>query len=78
MTSEAADRQAQLAETFREAEQAGLRIAIKGRLAALVLLGTFLVLSRLANPAHALELEQFPITDGRILQQRSNFHIRSA
>ena len=56
MTSETADQQAQLAETFREAEQAGLRIAIKCRLAALVLLGTFLVLSRLANPAHALEL----------------------
>ena len=27
-------------------------------------------------PSHLLE--QFPITDGRILQQRSNFHIRSA
>ena len=45
-----------LADTFLEAEQAGLRIAIKGRTAALVLLGTFLVLSRSANPEHALEL----------------------
>ena len=32
--------------------------------------GTFSFLGR--------NLEQFPITDGRILQQRSNFHIRSA
>jgi hypothetical protein len=42
--------------TFREAEQAGLRIAIKGRLVALVLLGAYLVVSRIANPEHALEL----------------------
>ncbi len=45
-----------LADTFLEAEQAGLRIAIKGRTAALLLLGTFLVLSRSANPEHAFEL----------------------
>lgn len=45
-----------LAATFREAEEAGLRLAIKGRTAALLLLGTFLVLSRRANPEHALEL----------------------
>jgi len=45
-----------LEDTFREAEQAGLRIAIKGRTVALLLLGTFLVLSRRANPEHALEL----------------------
>ncbi|WP_282610102.1 adenylate/guanylate cyclase domain-containing protein [Pelagibius sp. Alg239-R121] len=45
-----------LAETFREAEQAGLRIALKGRLVALVLLGAFLVLTRLADPGHALDL----------------------
>jgi class 3 adenylate cyclase len=45
-----------LADTFLEAEQAGLRIAIKGRTAALLLLGTFLVLSRRANPEHAFEL----------------------
>jgi class 3 adenylate cyclase len=45
-----------LADTFLEAEQAGLRIAIKGRTAALFLLGTFLVLSRSANPEHAFEL----------------------
>jgi class 3 adenylate cyclase len=45
-----------LADTFLEAEQAGLRIAIKGRTVALLLLGTFLVLSRSANPEHAFEL----------------------
>ncbi len=45
-----------LADTFRQAEQAGLRIAIKGRTIALLLLGTFLVLSRSANPEHAFEL----------------------
>jgi len=54
--AETVDHQATLAQTFREAEQAGLRIAIKGRLVALVLLGAFLVLSRLANPEHAIEL----------------------
>lgn len=48
--------QTTLDQTFREAEQAGLRVAIKGRIAALLLLGTFLVLSRIQNPAHALEL----------------------
>ncbi len=56
MTNETVNQQAYLAETFRQAEQAGLRIAIKGRVAALVLLGTYLVLSRLANPGHAFEL----------------------
>ena len=45
-----------LADTFLEAEQAGLKIAIKGRTAALFLLGAFLVLSRRANPEHAFEL----------------------
>ncbi len=49
------DKQAYLAQTFYEAEQAGLRIAIKGRLVALVLLGAFLVLSRLGNPDHAMD-----------------------
>jgi len=54
--TEAAERKAHLARTFLEAERAGLRIAIKGRLVALALLGVFLVLSRLANPEHALQL----------------------
>ena len=56
MPAETVDHQAALAQTFRDAEQAGLRIAIKGRLVALVLLGAFLVVSRLASPEHALEL----------------------
>ena len=56
MTTNTADQQATLERTFHEAEQAGLRIAIKGRLAALALLGVFLVLSRLRDPAHSLEL----------------------
>ena len=56
MPSYTLNQQSRLADTFREAEQAGLRVAIKGRLAALVLLGVFLVLTRLRNPAHALEL----------------------
>ena len=56
MPVETPDRQAHLDRTFREAEQAGLRIAIKGRLVALVLLGAYLVVSRIANPEHALEL----------------------
>ena len=42
--------------TFRETEEAGLRIAIKCRFAALLLLAVFLVVTRLANPLHALEL----------------------
>lgn len=54
--TEAAERKDHLARTFLEAERAGLRIAIKGRLVALALLGVFLVLSRLANPEHALQL----------------------
>lgn len=56
MRSDSADPQTRLAETLREAEQTGLRIAIKGRVAALVLLGIFLVVSRRADPQHALEL----------------------
>ncbi len=56
MSSDADTQQARLAETFRQVEQAGLRIAIKGRLVALVLLGAFLVLSRIRNPEHALDL----------------------
>lgn len=56
MPSDTDNQQARLAATFREAEQAGLRIAIKGRLVALVLLGAFLVLTRMANPEHALDL----------------------
>ncbi len=56
MPAETVDHQAALARTFRDAEQAGLRIAIKGRLAALALLGAFLVVSRLASPEPALEL----------------------
>lgn len=56
MPSDTDNQQARLAETFREAERTGLRIAIKGRLVALVLLGAFLVLTRLANPEHALDL----------------------
>lgn len=56
MPSDRLNQQSQLDQTFREAEQAGLRVAIKGRIAALLLLGAFLVLSRIQNPAHALEL----------------------
>ncbi len=56
MPSDADNQQARLAETFRQAEQAGLRVALKGRLIALVLLGAFLVLSRMRNPEHALDL----------------------
>ncbi|MDX1575075.1 MAG: adenylate/guanylate cyclase domain-containing protein [Kiloniellales bacterium] len=56
MPAETLDRQAYLGRTLREAEQAGLRIAIKGRLVALVLLGAFLVVSRISNPEHALDL----------------------
>jgi len=56
VASEPFDRNADLTRTFQEAERAGLKIAIKGRLIALILLGIFLVASRSANPAHALEL----------------------
>lgn len=42
-------------ETLAEAEQAGLRLAIKGRTAALVLLCLFLVWSRSSDPARAIE-----------------------
>jgi len=50
------DRDAHLSQTFLDAERAGLKVAIKGRLIALVLLGIFLVSSRSANPSHALDL----------------------
>lgn len=56
MQSDTASQQTRIAETFRDAEQAGLRIAIKGRLVALALLGVFLVGSLIQNPDHALEL----------------------
>ncbi|MGB5833713.1 MAG: hypothetical protein WBG92_17205 [Thiohalocapsa sp.] len=56
MQSDTASQQTRIAETFRDAEQAGLRIAIKGRLVALAILGVFLVGSRIQNPDHALEL----------------------
>lgn len=56
MPSNRLNQQTTLDQTLREAEQAGLRVAIKGRIAALLLLGAFLVLTRLQNPAHALEL----------------------
>ncbi|MEP3246366.1 MAG: adenylate/guanylate cyclase domain-containing protein [Sneathiella sp.] len=42
--------------TFLEAEQTGLRVAIKGRLIALLLVGSFMVLTRIANLSHALDL----------------------
>ncbi len=42
-------------QAFVQAEQAGLKVAIKGRLVALVLLGVFLVVSRSADPARAVE-----------------------
>ncbi len=56
MTDDTTEREAYLARTFREAEQAGLRVAIKGRVVVLLLLGAFLVWSRWSNPAHAIEL----------------------
>lgn len=56
MPSDSANPQSRLAATLLEAEQTGLRIAIRGRVVALVLLGIFLVISRRANPEHALEL----------------------
>lgn len=56
MTQGRVEQQGALEQTFREAERAGLRFAIKGRLVALGLLGLFMVLSRLRDPAHALEL----------------------
>ncbi|MCG8494153.1 MAG: adenylate/guanylate cyclase domain-containing protein [Sneathiellales bacterium] len=43
-------------ETFLEAEQAGLRLAIKGRLIALLFIGSFMVLTRLGNLALAFDL----------------------
>ena len=56
MTSETAKQQDYLDETFQEAERAGLRIAIRCRWAALLLLGLFLVISRRAGLEHALTL----------------------
>lgn len=56
MPRDADNQQDRLDETFREAEQASLRAALLGRIAALLLLGIFLVVSRLARPDHALEL----------------------
>ena len=80
MTSETVNQQVQLAETFREAEQAGLRIAIKCRLAALLLLGTYLVVSRMANPEHSLELGlgiAIFAALGRVLRPRTAPSLRS-
>ena len=56
MASERADQQDYLARTFTEAEQAGLRIAIRCRWAALLLLGAFLTISRRADLEHSLML----------------------
>lgn len=56
MPSDIVKQQTDLDETFLHAERAGLRISIKGRVVALVLLGAFLVLSRRASPEHAMEL----------------------
>lgn len=50
------DRDALLAQTFRNAEQAGLKVALKGRFVALALLALWFGLTRSADPAHALEL----------------------
>ncbi|MEM7168857.1 MAG: adenylate/guanylate cyclase domain-containing protein [Pseudomonadota bacterium] len=44
-----------IAQAFQEAEQAGLKIAIKGRLVALVLMGLFLVLTRSQDPQRVIE-----------------------
>ncbi|GLQ06490.1 adenylate/guanylate cyclase domain-containing protein [Sneathiella chinensis] len=43
-----------IAATFRKAEQAGLRVALKGRLIAIAIIGTFFVLSRMMDPDIAL------------------------
>ena len=56
MSGNPVDPHTRLATTLREAEQTGLRIAIKGRVTALLLLGIYLVVSRRANPVHAMEL----------------------
>jgi len=42
-------------QTLAEAEQTGLKLAIKGRTVALVLLGGFMVITRSGDPARALE-----------------------
>lgn len=54
MATTAIQRQ-EIAETFLEAERSGLRLAIKGRLFALVVIGSFLVLSRISNLGLVLE-----------------------
>ncbi len=56
MAGETAKQEDYLDETFQEAERAGLRIAIRCRWAALLLLGLFLVISRRAGLEHALTL----------------------
>lgn len=50
------DRQARLAETFTEAERAGLKVALKGRMVALILLAIWFAATRHPDPAHVLEL----------------------
>ncbi len=45
----------EIAETFLEAERSGLRLAIKGRLFALLVIGCFLVFSRISNLDLVLE-----------------------
>jgi len=50
----AAAPRADIAETFVEAERAGLKVAIRGRVVALILLGIFLVASRSPDPERAL------------------------
>ncbi len=56
MADQTAGQHDYLAQTFTEAEQAGLRIAIKCRWGALLLLGAFLVISRRADLEHSLML----------------------
>ncbi len=52
--AEADTRQADLARTFEEAECTGLRLAIKGRLAALLLLALWIGFSRGVDPERVL------------------------
>lgn len=49
-------READIEQTFYEAERSGLKLAIRVRTVALVLLGLFLGISRSPDPTHALEL----------------------
>ena len=56
MANEDVQQQDYLAQTFTEAEQAGLRIAIRCRWAALLMLGAFLTISRRADLEHSLML----------------------